>query len=120
NGWATYYDPTDPFQGRTRSASVGFGLQPNQHMNQTVGYSRVRFNRASDGQRIYTVHIVNVRSTYQFSRHFLVRALEQFDSSSRRVLIDLLASYEFVPGTVMHAGYGSLLEKTEGSAEYLT
>jgi hypothetical protein len=26
-------------------------------------------------------------------------------------LTDLLASYEFVPGTVFHAGYGSLFEK---------
>jgi hypothetical protein len=120
NGWATYYDPTNPFQGRNRSGSLGLVLQPNQHMNQSVSYSRVRFNRAADGERIYTVHIVNVRSTYQFSRHFLVRAIEQFDSSRRRVLIDLLASYEFVPGTVVHAGYGSLLEKRDGSAEYLT
>ena len=88
-------------------------------MNQSVGYSRVRFNRASDGERIYIVHIVNVRSTYQFNRHFLVRAIEQFDSSRRRVLIDLLASYEFVPGTVVHAGYGSLLEKKD-TAEYQT
>jgi hypothetical protein len=40
-----------------------------------------------------------------------VRLLEQFDSSSHRLLTDLLASYEFVPGTVFHAGYGSLYEK---------
>src|SRR5205814_9265311 len=84
NGFATYYDQVNPYQGRSRSGGVGFGLQPNQHMNQNVGYSRVRFNCASDGAPIYTVHIVNVRSTYQFDKHFLVRALEQFDSSRRR------------------------------------
>jgi hypothetical protein len=33
------------------------------------------------------------------------------------VLTDLLASYEFVPGTVFHAGYGSLYEKGFGSVE---
>src|SRR5206468_10434315 len=93
--------------------------QPNQHVNQNVSYSRVRFDRASDGERIYTVHIVNVRSTYQFNKHFLVRAIEQFDSSRRRVLLDLLASYEFVPGTVVHAGYGSLFEK-RGTDDYMT
>jgi len=86
-------------------------------LNQNIGYSRVQFDRTSDGQRIYTVHIINVRSTYQFNRHFLVRGIEQFDSSRRRVLVDLLASYEFVPGTVFHAGYGSLLEKKD-SPEY--
>ena len=119
NGWSTFYDRTNPFQGRSRSSNIGFTLQPNQHVNQSVSYNRVRFDRASDGQRVYTVHIVNFRSTYQFNRHFLVRAIEQFDSSKRRLLTDLLASYEFVPGTVFHAGYGSLFEKP-GTAEYFT
>ena len=32
------------------------------------------------------------------------------------ILTDLLASYEFVPGTVVHAGYGSLYEKGDRSA----
>ena len=119
NGWATYYDQVNPFQGRSRSGGLGFTLQPNQHVSQNVNYSRVRFNRASDGEPIYTVHIVNLRSTYQFNRHFLIRAIEQFDSSRHRLLTDLLASYEFVPGTVFYAGYGSLFEKRD-SAEYLT
>ncbi len=57
------------------------------------------------------VNIVNSKTTYQFDKHFLVRLLEQFDSSAHRLLTDLLASYEFVPGTVFHAGYGSLFEK---------
>ena len=45
-----------------------------------------------------------------------MRLLEQFDSSSHRLLTDLLASYEFVPGTVFHAGYGSLYEKRTAQA----
>jgi hypothetical protein len=44
------------------------------------------------------------------------------------VLTDFLASYEFVPGTVFHAGYGSLIEKrafengafVANGGEYLT
>jgi hypothetical protein len=36
------------------------------------------------------------------------------------VLTDFLASYEFVPGTVFHAGYGSLYEKGFGSIEPAT
>jgi len=118
DGWATYYDPVNPFQGKSRSGGAGFTLQPNQHMSQNVSYSRVRLDRASTGERVYTVDIVNLRSTYQFNRHFLVRSIEQYDSSRRRLLLDFLASYEFVPGTVVHAGYGSLIEKTELTPEY--
>jgi hypothetical protein len=46
-----------------------------------------------------------------------VRLLARYDSSQDRVLADFLASYEFVPGTVFHAGYGALYEKGFGSGE---
>ena len=65
----------------------------------------------STGERVYNVNIINSKTTYQFDKHFLVRFLAQYDSLNRRFLTDLLASYEFVPGTVFHAGYGSLYEK---------
>ena len=112
-GNQTYYDPVNPFQGRTTVRTFGFTLQPNQHINENVSYNGVAFDRASNGERVFTVHIVNFRSTYQFDRHFLVRAIEQFDSSKHRLLTDLLAAYEFVPGTVFQAGYGSLFEKRD-------
>ena len=46
-----------------------------------------------------------------------MRFLAQYDSSRDRVLTDFLASYEFVPGTVFHAGYGALYEKGFVSAQ---
>lgn len=57
------------------------------------------------------MHIVNLRNTYQFNRQFLLRAIAQYDSSRERVLGDFLASYELVPGTVVHAGYGTFYER---------
>ena len=60
---------------------------------------------------MFDVDIVNTKSVYQFDKHFLVRFIEQWDSSRGELLSDFLASYEFVPGTVFHAGYGSLFER---------
>src|SRR5262245_55933980 len=59
-------------------------------------------------------------TTYQFDKHFRLRLLEQFDSSQRRLLTDFLALYELVPGTVFHAGYGSIREKQVPEGGYLT
>ena len=42
-----------------------------------------------------------------------MRAVVQSDSSQSRVLTDFLASYELAPGTVAHAGYGSLFGQDE-------
>jgi hypothetical protein len=118
-----YYDLVNPYQGRSRSGSAGFSLQPNQHFQQNVDFNTVHFDRSSDGAHIYTVNIINTQTTYQFDKHFRLRLLEEFDSSQHQLLTDLLAMYEVVPGTVFHAGYGSLYEKdpTQGiTPQYMT
>jgi hypothetical protein len=118
-GPAIYYDPFDHFQGRSRFTSVGVTLQPNAHLTQGLDAKWVRFDRADTGERVFSVDILNSRTTYQFDTHFLIRFIAQYDSSARRVLTDLLASYELVPGTVFHVGYGSLLEKRAGEGDLL-
>ena len=112
-GPAIFYDPDAPFQGDKRSSSVRLGLQPNSRLNSNTSYSFVTFTNRSTGLNVYHVHIVNLRNTYQFSPRFFVRGVAQYDSSRERVLTDLLASYELTPGTVMHAGYGSLFGRED-------
>jgi hypothetical protein len=110
-GPGLYYDEVDPFQGRSFFSHFGLTFQPNQHITQSVEGNFSYLDRESTGERIYDVLVVNSKTTYQFNKHFLVRFLGQYDSSSHRLLTDLLASYELVPGTVFHAGYGSLYER---------
>jgi hypothetical protein len=110
-GPSIFYAEADPFQGHSRSFGIDATIQPNQHLSQSLDYGTVRFTRPSTGALVYEVDIVNSKTTYQFDKHFLVRLLAQYDSSRDRVLTDFLASYEFVPGTVFHAGYGALYEK---------
>jgi len=112
-GAAVFYDPTEPFQGSSRSTRFGVTLQPSGRLSQALSYNRVDFRRASTGERVYDVDIVYSRTTFQFSRQFFVRAIAQFDSSRYRVLTDFLSSYELRPGTVVYVGYGSLLERRE-------
>ena len=110
-GPAIYYDEDDPFQGDRRSIGARMTLQPNARLSHNLWYSFEGFDRRSTGEKVYRVHIVNLRNVYQFSPQFFVRAIAQFDSSRERFLGDLLASYELAPGTVVHAGYGSLVAR---------
>jgi hypothetical protein len=112
-GPAVYYDEVDPFQGDRRFMSVRIGLQPNSKLSDNLTYTFEHFERHETGEKVYDVHIINLRNTYQFTPQFLIRAITQYDSARRRVLGDFLASYELVPGTVVHAGYGSLWERLE-------
>jgi hypothetical protein len=116
-GPAIYYDEIAPYQGRAKNYGIEATIRPNQHLSQDLEFSRSRFWRPGTGFDVYAVNIVNSRTTYQFDKHFLLRMLARYDSLQRRVLTDFLASYEFVPGTVAHAGYGGLYEKGFGLPE---
>ena len=98
-----------PYQGDRRSANLRIGLQPNaqaeqQHLLQLRDVRRI----AAPASTCIACTSLNLRNTYQFTPRFFMRAVAQFDSSRKRVLGDFLASYELSPGTVVHAGYGSL------------
>jgi hypothetical protein len=108
-GAGIYYDAVDPFAGTNKRRNIRIGLQPSSKLSNFIEYTYVKFDRES-GEKVFDVHVVNLRNTYQFNPRFLIRAITQYDSSRRRVLGDFLASYELVPGTVVHAGYGTLLE----------
>ena len=110
-GGQVFYDEIDPFLGRQRSGGLGINLQPSGRLSEDIGLERVVFNRAATGEHVYTVTVVNSKTTYQFSRAFSVRAIAQYDSSRERVLTDFLSSYEPRPGTVVYVGYGSLIER---------
>src|SRR6185295_9969095 len=71
-GPQVYYDQTNPFQGHAISAGGGLTLQPTQHVSQSINYNGEWFDRQSTGERVFTVHIVNTKTTYQFDRHFLI------------------------------------------------
>jgi hypothetical protein len=113
-GEAVFYDALDPFAGTQFSRDVNVEWQPNARLAHNLSYNFVKFER-STGEKVFAVHIVNLRNTYQFTPRFFIRGIAQFDSAKHRVLGDFLASYELMPGTVAHAGYGSIVESINSS-----
>jgi len=109
---AIYYDPADPFGGTDFARSLTLDWQPNPRLTHNLSYTYDKFVRTT-GEQVFALHIVNLKNTYQFNPRFFVRAIAQFDSLKRRVLGDFLASYELMPGTVAHLGYGAVLESLE-------
>jgi hypothetical protein len=127
-GSSLYYDEVDPFVGDSRSVRLGATLQPGGRFSEDVEFAHNVFDRPGTGERVYTVDVVNTRTTYQFSKEFAARAIVQYESQRNRVLTDFLGSYDLRPGTVVYAGYGSLYEKrsyegagwVDGRGTYLT
>jgi hypothetical protein len=110
-GGAVYYDDLAPFQGRSKNLTFGGTLQPNGRLTSNIEYNRVAFDRRSTGERVYTVTLLDTRTTYQFTKALAARAIVQYDSQRSSVLTDFLGSYEPRPGTVVYIGYGALYER---------
>jgi hypothetical protein len=91
------------------SAQAGVIVQPGVKLNMNLAFSQNHFTRG--GAPVYDASVLNVKTTYQFNKYLFVRALLQHDSYARKWLTDLLASFTYIPGTVVHLGYGVLYEK---------
>jgi hypothetical protein len=128
--WADslFYDPANPFAGKLVSQVLALTYQPVAQVRQVISYNHVTFDRTADGARLYTVHVLNSQSYYYFSNKFFLRAIVRFDSFEKQILTDFLASFTLMPGTVVYAGYGSLIEKRQweqdhwvsGAGDYMT
>jgi hypothetical protein len=109
-GDAIYYS-SNPFQGRSLRTVLSLVYQPSEQWNQTVSLTYTNFDRQSDGTRVYDYGIVRSRTTYQVNQYLLFRGILEYNSYRRRLLTDLLGSFTYIPGTVVHVGYGSLYER---------
>jgi hypothetical protein len=127
-GHSLFYDEADPFVGASRSAQLGAVVQIGGRFSEDIEYTHNTFDRPSSSARVYTVDVVNTRTTYQFTKELAVRSILRFDSQQRRILTDFLGSYDLRPGTVVYVGYGSLFQKRafrneawiDGEGDYLT
>lgn len=107
------YDASNPLVGDGLSGQVVALLQPSEKLAFELSCLYERLNQPRSGDRLYDVQILRSKSTYQLNRYLYLRALIQYDSSQRRILSDILASFTLIPETVVHLGYGSLHERTD-------
>jgi len=111
-GKAIYYS-ADPYQGRRRTASATLRYQPSDKINSSLTYTYANFKRDSDSERIYDYGITRARLTYQVNKYLFFRGIVEHNSFYDRLMTDFLASFLYIPGTVVHFGYGSLYERIE-------
>jgi hypothetical protein len=112
-----YYDPSDPFQGYGNRLGAGVQYQPLEKLQFVLSLSYVDFFRESDKVKLYDYTIIRSRNTYQVNKYMFLRAIVEYNSFSKRLTTDLLASFTYIPGTVFYVGYGSALEKLEWTGQ---
>lgn len=110
-GDSIYYEAEPAYKGKANNGSLSLTFQPNRNINQQFQFFYAHLSK--DKKEIYDLNIYYSRTTYQFSKYFFLRGIVQYDNFQKRLLTDFLASFTLIPGTVFHAGYGSLYEGRE-------
>ena len=112
-----YYDPEAPFQGKGNTADLYLQYQPTGKLNASLGLSYYDFYRSSDGEKVYDYTIWRGRTTFQVNRFLFFRGILEYNNYWKTINADFLASFTYIPGTVIYAGYGSAHEKIKWSNE---
>jgi len=109
-GNAIYYS-ADPYSGAGRRLAFYLRYQPWENLMADYNLTFADFYRKSDDVRIYEYTISRLKATYQLNKYLFFRGIVEYNNYRKRLLTDLLASFTYIPGTVLHLGYGSLYEK---------
>jgi hypothetical protein len=103
----------EPYQGRGTTLAASFTFKPSERFDFTAGLTYADFTRRSTGLREFDYAIWRGRLTYQANKYLFFRGVVEYNAFRREMLTDLLASFTYIPGTVLQLGYGSLYERAE-------
>ncbi|MCX6564818.1 MAG: DUF5916 domain-containing protein [Candidatus Aminicenantes bacterium] len=108
---AIFYDPADPYQGDGNRANAGLSFQPTDQLAFAVNLTYLDFRRRSDKTKIYDYLILRSYNTYQINKYLFLRAIAEYNTYYKRWTVDTLASFTYIPGTVVYVGFGSAFER---------
>ncbi len=117
NARAIYYDSS--YQGRSQQVSSAVLFQPSAQFQAEGSFVYSDFFRDSDGLKMYDFPISRLKLTYQLNKYLFFRAITEYNNYYKELTTDFLASFTYIPGTVIFLGYGSLYDKAAwNGAEY--
>jgi hypothetical protein len=101
----------EPFQGYGRRAAASLTYQPSEKISWALDFTYSDLFREAGSEKIYDYTIIRNRLTYQVNKYLFFRGIVEYNAYRQQLLTDFLASFTYIPGTVIHVGYGSLYEK---------
>jgi hypothetical protein len=111
---AIYYSQS-PYQGKNNQLVSYLIYQPAETVESYSSFIFSDFRSKSNSQLVYEYLIFRERVTYQPNKYLFFRGVVEYNKYKRQLITDFLISFTYVPGTVIHVGYGSLYGKTEWS-----
>ena len=101
-----FFDPDNPYLGRSRGARVNVTLRPVSRLQAEVSANMTRFTDPRNGDlEVFSVKIFRALSTYAFTDRLLVRNITEYDTFDKTLDLNILFTYRVNAGTVFYVGY---------------
>ncbi len=101
-----YFDPENPYLGRTRQTRLSTVLRPTPRLTSQLDLNTSRFTDIRVGAKeVFHVKILRALSTFTFTDRMLVRNITEYNSFSRKLGLNILLNYRLNALTVFYVGY---------------
>ncbi len=103
-------------QARGQRAQAIITLQPSDEIRVDYTLTFQDLYRSTDDSLLFSYPINRLKAAYQFNKYLFFRLTAEYNGFRRRLPVDALVSFTYIPGTVLHAGYGSIYERERWNA----
>lgn len=97
-----------PFSGNAQRTTASITFQPYQNLAMVYSLTYAQFRGDTTSAFDYSYPINRIRLTYQINQYIFLRWISEYNVYRNRLPTDLLASFTYIPGTVLHVGYGMI------------
>lgn len=111
---------TDPYQGYGNYATGNVIYQPSDKFSLNLSLVYSDFFQKETKEKVFDYAIWRSRLTYQMNKYLFFRGIVEYNTYREELLTDLLASFTYIPGTVIQLGYGSLYNRLEWDGQRYT
>jgi hypothetical protein len=109
-GWPFYDSPT-PFQGKRKTLFISVNLQPSKKILSQFNWTNHIFHGDEVSTGDYEVSIYRNKTVFNINKFLSIRGIIEYDTLKKTILGDALMEFTYIPGTVIHLGYGSIFSK---------
>jgi hypothetical protein len=111
-GYLTRY-VEDPYTGWGTTANLSINFQPLKKFQSDLILNYSDFYQIENSVQDFNYLIIRSRNTFQLTSKLFIRGILEYNSYEKDLSTDFLISFTYIPGTVVHVGYGSLYQKQE-------
>jgi len=106
---AIYYSTPEQGYGNVVNATVT--LQPWDNLRAEGSYIYTDLTSDATGEMFYKYSISRAKLTFQVNQFVFLRGIGEYNDYRSELTTEFLASFNYIPGTAVYLGYGSVYDK---------